>query len=252
MTAFDVKRIKELTPPLPRPVQLRRGSPCSACTIRHLTLCAGLAPEELSEISAISTPVELGPGDPLFDEGEPARYMFNVTAGCMKIYKLLMDGRRQVTGFLFAGEFMGLAHEDAYAYSAEAVTHATLCRFERHKLSDLLQRIPKLESQLLGIAGHELAAAQEQMVLLGRKTAREKIASFLLMLSRQATRRGQPENPISLPMSRADIGDFLGLTTETVSRTFTHLKGAKAIRLLAGGKVEMVDAACLQNLAEGA
>ncbi len=249
MAAFDVKRMSEIQEPQPRAARLR--SPCGACTVRHLTLCAALEEQELAEMSAIVSSVELGPGDPLFDEGEPAEHLFNVTAGAMKVYKLLADGRRQMTGFLFPGDFLGLANEETYAYSAEAVTHTVLCRFPRRKLERLLEQYPKMEHRLLGMASHELAVAQEQMLLLGRKTAREKIASFLLMLSRRAVQRGQNGNPVAVPMSRNDIGDYLGLTTETVSRTFTQLKQGGSINLVQGGKVALADRARLEEMAEG-
>ena len=108
-----------------------------------------------------------------------------------------------------------------------------------------------MERRLLGLASHELAAAQEQMLLLGRKTAREKIASFLLLLSERARRRGQKGNPVSVLMSRTDIGDYLGLTTETVSRTITQLRGDGSIKLLNGGKVEIANLEALQELSEG-
>ena len=219
--------------------------------MRHLTLCAALEEHELAEISAIVSSVELARGDPLFDEGEPAQHLFNVTSGAVKVYKLLADGRRQMTGFLFPGDFLGLANEETYAYSAEAVTHTVLCRFPRRKLERILERYPKMEHRLLGMVSHELAVAQEQMLLLGRKTAREKIASFLLMLSRRSVQRGQNGNPVVVPMSRNDIGDYLGLTTETVSRTFTQLKQGGSISLLPGGKVEMADRARLEDIAEG-
>jgi CRP/FNR family transcriptional regulator len=250
MSPFEVKRIQELAEPLGRaePVGV---NPCGACSVRQLTICADLATDELHELSSIVTSVELGPGDPLFDEEERADHVFNVTAGTMKIYKLLPDGRRQVTGFLFPGDFLGLANDQIYAYSAEAVSPATLCRFPRRKLEAMLERFPKMERRLLGLASHELAAAQEQMLLLGRKTAREKIASFLLLLSTRAKRRGQKCNPVSVLMSRTDIGDYLGLTTETVSRTFTQLKSNGTITLLSGGKVEIADLEALHELAEG-
>ena len=219
--------------------------------MRHLTLCAALEEHELAQMSAITSYVELSPGDPLFDEAEPAEHLFNVTAGAVKIYKLLADGRRQMTGFLFPGDFLGLANQETYAYSAEAITHTALCRFPRRKLERLLEKYPKMEHRLLGMASHELAVAQEQMLLLGRKTAREKIASFLLMLSRRAIQRGQAGDPVSVPMSRNDIGDFLGLTTETVSRTFTQLKQGGGITLLQGGKVALADRARLDGIAEG-
>jgi CRP/FNR family transcriptional regulator len=250
MPPFEVKRIQELGENLGL-ADLIGAAPCNGCSVRQLTICADLAPNELRELSSIVTSVELGPGDPLFNEEEKADHVFNVTAGTMKIYKLLPDGRRQVTGFLFPGDFLGLANDETYAYSAEAVSPATLCRFPRRKLEAMLERFPKMERRLLGLASHELAAAQEQMLLLGRKTAREKIASFLLLLSTRAKRRGQKGNPVSVLMSRTDIGDYLGLTTETVSRTFTQLKGNGTIMLLSGGKVEIADLDALHELAEG-
>jgi CRP/FNR family transcriptional regulator len=249
MALFDVNKSKTLANPVPR--TSTGASPCAACSVRQLTICAALAADELSELSAIMSSVELGPGDPLFHEADEADYVFNVTAGMMKIYKLLPDGRRQVTGFLFPGDFLGLANQGEYAYSGEAVGPATLCRFPRRKLETLLERFPQLERRLLGMASNELAAAQEQMLLLGRKTAREKIASFLLMLSRRAQRRGQKGNPVNVLMSRTDIGDYLGLTTETVSRTFTQLKSAGTITLLAAGKVQVDSLESLEDLAEG-
>ncbi len=251
MTSFDVKRMSPLRESRPRPFAVPLRSPCGACAVRDLTLCATLEEHELAEMAAIVTTMELNPGDPLFDEAEPADHVFNVTAGAVKVYKLLADGRRQMTGFLFPGDFLGLANEETYAYSAEAITHTALCRFPRRKLERLLQKYPKMEHRLLGMASHELAVAQEQMLLLGRKTAREKIASFLLMLSRRATQRGQTGDPVSVPMSRNDIGDYLGLTTETVSRTFTQLKQSGSINLLQGGRVELADRARLEDIAEG-
>jgi CRP/FNR family transcriptional regulator len=101
------------------------------------------------------------------------------------------------------------------------------------------------------MASHELAAAQEQMLLLGRKSAKEKIVSFLLTLAERAARRGQTSNPIVVPMSRTDIGDCLGLTTETVSRTFTQLKTGGLISLMPGGRVDLRDLVALRNIAEG-
>ena len=250
MASFEIKK---MTGNLPGASTRPGGpaSPCSACSVRHLTLCAALDDREVADMAAIVSLVELGPGEPLFDEAEPAKHVFNVTAGAIKIYKLLPDGRRQMTGFLFPGDFLGLANDRTYAYSAEAVTYSTLCRFPRKKLEPLLEHYPKMQHRLLSMASHELAVAQEQMLLLGRKTAREKVASFLLMLSRRAVQRGQKGDPVSVPMSRNDIGDFLGLTTETVSRTFTQLKQSGVIALLSNGKVEISNRRDLEELSEG-
>ena len=251
LSPFDVNNLRTLAPAAQSVEGEGRQSPCAACSVRQLTFCAPLGGEELTQISSIVNHVELAPGEYLFDEGEDADNIFSVTAGAMKVYKLLPDGRRQITGFLFAGDFLGLAHNDVYAYTAEAVTHSVLCRFPRHDLEVMLARYPKMERRLLGMARHELAVAQEQMLLLGRKTAKEKIASFLLSLSSRALQRGQAGNPVAVPMTRMDIGDCLGLTTETVSRTFTQLRNKKLVILHPGGKVEMADREGLQDIADG-
>ena len=234
-----------------RPGPARAPTPCQACSIRHLTVCAALADDELRHLSDIVAHIELGPGQSLFQESDEARSVYSVTAGTIKVYKLLPDGRCQVTGFLFPGDFLGLAHDETYAYSAEAVTHSALCSYPRSKLESLLKRFPQMEQRLLGMATHELVVAQEQMLLLGRKTAKERLASFLLMLSRAAARRGQSGNPVLVPMSRSDIGDYLGLTTETVSRSFTQLKRDRVIAAESGNRIRLLDDETLHDLAEG-
>lgn len=228
-----------------------KSSPCAACGVRDMAFCGVLDDSELPELLAIMQTTGANPHGSIIDEGEPADYLFNVTQGAVKLYKLLPDGRRQITGFLFEGDFLGIAMNERYAYSAEAVDKVNLCRFPRRKLEHLLDRFPKLEKRLLGMASNELVQAQDQILLLGRKTAQEKIVSFLLNLSDRAVKRGASATPISLPMGRADIADYLGLTTETVSRAITNLKRDGYIRLLQGGKVELPDLEALQELAEG-
>lgn len=176
----------------------------------------------------------------IFEETAPASCVFNVKEGAVKAYKLLPDGRRQITGFLFPGDFLGLVHNDEYVYSAEALIATELCRFPRRKFEALLDELPKLAQRLLVMASHELSAAQDRMMLLGRKTARERVVSFLLMLSHAAERRGQQNNPVVLPMPRGDIADYLGLTIETVSRTITQLKLDKVIKLISDDRVELL------------
>lgn len=226
-------------------------SPCAACAVRDMAFCGILDDQEIPHLLAILQTVTVAPHGAIIDEGETADYLFNVTQGAVKLYKLLPDGRRQITGFLFEGDFLGIAMNERYAYSAEAVGHVSLCRFSRRKLERLLDEIPKLEKRLLSMASNELVQAQDQILLLGRKTAQEKIVSFLLNLSDRAMKRDMPASPISLPMGRADIADYLGLTTETVSRTITNLKRNGYIKLLQGGKVDLPDLDALRELAEG-
>lgn len=249
MAVFDYERVSKLAPAVAR--DRADASPCAACAVRDMTICAPLDSLEQAQVAALMTPIELNSGEPLFDEGEEAGNVFNVTSGTVKVYKLLPDGRRQVTGFLFPGDFLGLARQETYAFSAEAVTPSRLCRFPRHKLEALMHRMPKIEQRLLNIASNELVAAQEQMLLLGRKTAKEKIASFLLTLSKRARQRGLAGDPVTVAMSRTDIGDYLGLTTETVSRTFTQMKRDGIIQLLPNHQVKLVDREALEEIAGG-
>jgi len=226
-------------------------NPCAACTVRDLSICQVLDETELQQLANIALNLRFSPQDPIIDESEPAEFLFNVTGGTVRLYKLLPDGRRQITGFLSGGDFLGIALNETYAYSAEAVDAVSVCRFPRRKLEDLLAAFPHLEKQLLGVASNELAQAQDQMVLLGRKTAKEKVVSFLLSLSRRQEATGGAPSPVAVPMSRADIADYLGLTTETVSRTFTTLKNSQAIQLVDGGKVVLPNLDALLEIAEG-
>ena len=225
--------------------------PCAACGIRDMAICSVLAPDELNQLVAITRDVNFSQGQTIIDEGEQADFLFNLTQGAIRLYKLMADGRRQITGFLFEGDFLGIALNEQYAYSAEAIGEVTLCRFPRQKFEVMLDEFPHLEKRLLGVASNELAQAQDQMLLLGRKTAREKVVSFLSALSRRAVDRESDASPVYLPMSRADIADYLGLTTETVSRTFTNLKRDGYIQLKAGGYVELPDIEALEEVAEG-
>ena len=227
-------------------------SPCAECDVRETSICNVLDDDELGHLAAIVSSQTYTPRSDIINEGEQADYLFNVTDGAVKLYKLLPDGRRQITGFLFAGDFLGIAMNETYAYSAEAIGKVRLCRMSRKKLEKLLDRFPKLEKRLLSVASNELVQAQDQMLLLGRKTAKEKLCSFLLGISERMLRRGLDPNQAYVPMSRGDIGDYLGLTTETVSRTFTGLKRDGTIHLREGGMVDLPDLDLLRNLAEGA
>jgi CRP/FNR family transcriptional regulator len=163
----------------------------------------------------------------------------------------LADGRRHVAGFLHAGDFLGISVDDEQAFSAEAVEEAQLCWFPRTRFDDFVEDHSSMERELYRLAAHELAAAQQQLVLLGRKTATERIATFLLNLAKRSERISVADcSQVRLPMSRSDIADFLGLTKETVSRVFSALRRNRVIRLKAVDEVEIVDRELLEHLAE--
>lgn len=229
---------------------IAQANACKNCSTRPQGLCAAIKAESLSRFSLAHTSQDIEVGKTFLNEGDPATHFFTVTEGTVKLFKLLSDGRRAVTGFLFPGDLFGFSDADKYNYSAEAVTPVSLCRFPRRQLDRMYADFPGLESQLLKLVTRELAAAQNQMVLLGRKTAHERAASLLLSLVRRQGRSGRSSGWIELPMTRTDIADYLGLTTETVSRVFTVLKGSGCIAL-AGGKVRVADAEALADLADG-
>ena len=225
--------------------------PCATCEARALSVCNAIPDTDLARLSAIAAVTEVASGQGFIDEGEPAGCFFNLTAGTAKLFKLLPDGRRQVTGFVGPGQFLGLAVSDTYAFSAEAIQRVRFCRFQRAALRTLLDDFPLMEKRLLEVASNELVAAQEQMLLLGRKTARERLASFLLAQSRQGMPCGHSRQRFRLPMTRVDIADYLGLTIETVSRTLTRLHAEGLIDIVAQSGLVITDPSELENVAGG-
>lgn len=191
---------------------------------RALTVCGAVDQPDLQRLSELAEAMSLKSGAVLAREGDPAPHVFSITSGSLRVYKLLPDGRRQITGFLFAGDFLGLAIGDDYVFSAEAMEPSTVCRFRKGPFRTLVQQSPPLEHMLLNRTMHELAAAQNQMLLLGRKTAIERMASFLLDLPGHDPARPSAPGHVRLPMKRAEIADYLGLTIETVSRVLTRMK----------------------------
>jgi len=225
--------------------------PCATCEARQLSVCNAIADDDLARLATLAVVNEAPAGRSFIDEGEPADSFFNITAGSAKLFKLLRDGRRQITGFVGVGHFLGLAVSDTYAFSAEAIEPVRYCRFSRGKLRKLLADFPLMEKGLLEVAATELVAAQEQMLLLGRKTARERLASFLLMQSSQGLPCGHSRRRFTLPMTRGDIADYLGLTIETVSRTLTRLRAERLIELVSQNELMVLNQSALESLAGG-
>jgi CRP/FNR family transcriptional regulator len=226
--------------------------PCVACDARPHSVCAAIDERDLHRLAAVAVALHYDPGQSFIEEGDRAESFFNITGGTVRLYKLLPDGRRQITGFAHAGDFLGLAVSTIYGFSAEAIDRVDVCRFSRPKMYSLLSDFPEMEKRLLATAGNELLAAQEQMLLLGRKTARERLASLLVRLSVDAAPCAPPRHAVHLAMTRGDIADYLGLTIETVSRTFTRFRTDRLIALPAVNDVTLLDRPRLVRIAEGA
>ena len=218
-------------------------------TAKHTSFLGSISNENGNVGTAHNVAVQ--PKQMVFYEGDPADYVYEVMSGTVKLHKLLSDGRRQITGFFFPGDIIGVGLYDNHTHSAEAITEVKLRKISRTRLQDAISKNPGIGRQLFGLAADELAAAQDQLLLLGRKSPVEKVATFLLKLSERNGERGEAATPIYLPMARSDIADYLGLTTETVSRTFSRLRRERAIRLLENHLVDLIDLDRLEGYADG-
>jgi CRP/FNR family transcriptional regulator len=229
---------------------LPSSHPCYHCQVRGQALCSALDCNALAEFKRLGPTLRLSAGQTLFREGDSASRVFTLTRGSLRLYKLLPDGRRQIVGFKFAGDFLGISVEDEHKFTADLIEDTEFCSFPRNRFAAFLSEHPTLEYLLYRFAAHELCAAQKQLVLLGRKSATERMASFIL---RQASRTGrqEPKGIVDLPMTRADIADYLGLTKETVSRALSSFRARRLIRFRTMHELQILDRAMLQRIAEG-
>lgn len=225
--------------------------PCATCVVRRTSVCDAIPEADLARLGATAIGGIARPGTQFIAEADPATSFFNIISGTARMYKLLPDGRRQITGFANGGNFLGLAVSDTYAFSAEAIDTVRYCRFPRVRLRMLMRDFPRMEERLLKFASTELVAAQEQMLLLGRKSARERVASFLLARSRLAPAGQRSPVYFVLPMARGDIADYLGITIETVVRTLKKLRDERIIEITNTSEIEISDQAALRCLANG-
>ncbi len=227
-----------------------RSSPgrCSACAVRSLSICGVLDHADLTEFERIARPVHLTPNEALFTAGQAASSVHTLTAGAARLYKLLPDGRRQVIGFALPGDFLGTAPSDRYGYSVDAIGSVSACRLSVEAFAQFIEQRPHLLLRINEFVARELMLAQDQMLLLGRRTAEEKVAAFLVGWRDRLGQTGDDRQTITLPMSRQDIADYLGLTIETVSRTLTRFEREKLLMITIGG-VRLLDSARAEALA---
>jgi len=187
----------------------------------------------------------------LFAEGDTSSYVYRIETGAITLYRILRDGRRQVMGFAYPGDIVGLGIDDAHTMHAQAVKPTQVRCLSAASLRQSAVTDPALGLKLYEAMARELAAARDLMLTIGQRSAMERLASFLLALSQRNERNGQDASTVELPMTRTDIGDFLGLTIETVSRTFTRLKLMQLIELPHSNHVKLRDIGQLEELAEG-
>ncbi|MCR9139673.1 MAG: helix-turn-helix domain-containing protein [Alphaproteobacteria bacterium] len=191
-------------------------------------------------------------GHRMFCEGDDAIYIYEILEGVVRTSKLLFDGRRQILSFGYPGDLVGLSHDCFYHSDCEAVCDVKLRVHHKNACHASIESEPEFAKKLLKFAASEVNNMQEHFIMLGRKSATEKVASFLLTL---LDRVGEPKNCktcFDLPMCRSDIADFLGLTIETISRTLTKLREDGVIELPKKHRVHVCNVPGLRALAERA
>ncbi|MGY3611111.1 MULTISPECIES: cyclic nucleotide-binding domain-containing protein [unclassified Bradyrhizobium] len=223
---------------------------CHDCTARALAICAALDNTELRELAQLSRHVRFESGATVFAQANIATSFFSVHEGTLRLYKLLPDSRRQIVSFALPGDFLGLSSLPQHEFSADAIGRVALCQFSKESFATFAENRPRLLRRIIELAGRELARAQEHMVLLGRRSAEEKIASFLIGWRDRLSGIGRDGEILPLPMKRLDMADHLGLTIETVSRTFSKLERDGVIQIFAGSVV-LLDAARAEALSAG-
>jgi CRP/FNR family transcriptional regulator, anaerobic regulatory protein len=186
----------------------------------------------------------------VFCEGDARTHVFQIETGVVMVYQMLNDGRRQIVDFAYPGDFIGLGTTHEHVFSAEATTATTVRSFRAASLEEAARRNPDLALQLYKAVSLELSAARALLVAIGQRSAIERVASFLLMLRGRSAPANGGDRIIHLPMRRADIGDFLGLTIETVSRTMTKLRMMKVIEVSHGSDIRITNLDRLCDLSE--
>lgn len=185
----------------------------------------------------------------LYFEGDEAGFVYEILEGAVRTSKLLSDGRRQVVAFNFAGDLIGFSHDNEHHTTCEAIAPTRVRPIRKSTLATTMRDCPEIAARLLDVAAANLDAMQDHFVVLGRKCASERLASFLLALARREHGDGRREVSFRLPMTRSDIADFLGLTIETVSRNLTSLKVRGIIDLPQTNLVHVRDMNRLRNMA---
>lgn len=222
---------------------------CGNCPIQHRAVCAYCEKPELALLEEMKSYKTFAAGEPIIWAGDDMRFVGSVVTGVASLSQTLEDGRRQMVGLLLPSDFVGRPGRTQALFDVEATTEVRLCRFERKPFEKLLKEMPHLRERMLEMALDELDAAREWMLLLGRKTAREKIASLIAIISRRdadVTMSGEHyATEFDLKLTREAMADYLGLTLETVSRQINALKKEGVIKLIGKRRVRILDVARL-------
>ena len=230
---------------------------CAECAVRDSALCAALSDVELERLNRVGRSQKLAKGQTLQFAGDESLVFANVVEGVLKLSTSTADGREQIVGLLYPADFLGRLFAVRVDYDCTALTDAQLCIFPRKGFETALNDFQKLERSLLERTMAELDRTRQWMLLLGRKSAEEKVASFLLNIVERLKPevcKGRSDGPQTyvLPLTRGQIADVLGLTIETVSRQMTRLKSAGIVATPSTREVTILKPRQLEAMAEAA
>ncbi|MDD9909127.1 MAG: Crp/Fnr family transcriptional regulator [Ahrensia sp.] len=222
---------------------------CQSCEARHKGVCGALAPDQLTRLSEHTAKSAHQAGSDLSSAVDSRGQYANILSGVVKLTKMSRDGRQQIVGLQFAPDFMGRPFSEHTDVDAVASTNVRLCSFPVSVLEEMLEESPAMERRLYQQTMAELDEARDWLFALGRKSAREKVASFLLLIATHSdpAETGESCLRVELPLKRADIADFLGLTIETVSRQITNLRKAGVIEVVDRNRVDIPSLSALRN-----
>jgi len=228
---------------------------CSTCPAHNFAVCARLKENTLAQFGQDNQVKTFKAGQTMFCEQDDVNYFYSVISGDVRLTRLLEDGRRQIIGFKSVGDLLGLSMSGHHTTNAEALGDVTVCQISTTKLYAEMESNSAINARLMEMTQSEMIRLQDKMLLLGRKSPIEKIASFLCERVAQKMRYEGSSNEnrsleITLPMSRVDIADYLGLTIETVSRNFTKLRKLAVIDLKTSQTILIADLYQLQVLAD--
>ena len=230
---------------------------CETCPVRHHAICSVLESHDCHALSDIMVHKHCKRGQALWSEEDEAEFVAIVVTGTVKLFKMLADGRQQIVGLLFPSDCLGRAFSEKQHTFAEAATDVELCCFPRKQFEHVLKQHPDLEHALLKKTLNDLDHARDWMVGLGRKTAGEKVASFLSEMARKSEltkcNHARPNANVPtfvLPLTREDVADCLGLTIETVSRNLTRLRVDGVIKFIDTRTIEVCNPDALSSRSE--
>lgn len=225
-------------------LDLKLGHPsCGDCPIRHRAVCARCEVDELAQLDEIKYYRSFEAGQTVIWSGDRMDFVASVVSGIASLTQTMEDGRRQMVGLLLPSDFVGRPGRLTAAFDVTATTDLVMCCFRKKPFEDMMASTPHIAQRLLEMTLDELDAAREWMLLLGRKTAREKISSLLAILARRdaSLKAGVGSCSFDLPLTREEMADYLGLTLETVSRQISALKRDGIIELEGKRHVKVAD-----------